>query len=392
MTIDRFRSGFLIVFAGALLPIAYLAGTPFVIMVTTLLLVCGFVLAWQPQALAGWMLGALSLCAAGGSGAYMLTQFGVSEPVFLVGAGVATSATAAFWLTHQWNRLGFARFNEVVHMYTIFGRRSIRGPTRFWLLPSILGRITARLSLVAQKTTLTMTEIATSAVTLEREVGGVLGKAHHGTRPDKVHTITLSVFFCLDPEKWDLLQRIPFFAAYQAEFAAKHGQRHAHREDHSFWNGLMEAWVREETDEYLRMLVHEQGWSPYYLAAQRLDVAHELQAVLASVAQEYGILIKQIEIIDVHVDAPAALREARNTALRARGRAEEAELMGDVILELQEAFLRRVQRSLQSAGLSNSDIADIVRSQARELVGHMHQYGHLDHFLSEYVRRRDRRD
>jgi hypothetical protein len=390
MSIDHFRSGFLFVLVVALLVVGVLEASLTIAAIAALLLFCSLGLAVLPQRAAGYMLGGFALAAAGSLGAYLAQRVGLDDPLWWMLSALVMMGAAAFWLALRWSAQTPVRYAEVVHLNTIFGRQQLRGPTRFRYPPFWFGKVMARIPLTPQKISLCVHEITTSATALLRETGGVLGKSSVGTRPDKLHSVELSIGFVIDDPNWFLLYRVPYFDRYAADVGSQQRRGQSPREQTTFWAGLAERWITEETPEHFRMLIHQRGWTSYYVDQERNAVARELHEALRAEAAKYGIVVQNVALIDVHVDAPVALRDARNMALRARGRAEEVELMGDVLLELQEAFLRRFQRSLRNAGLNAADINEIVRTQARELGWHLRQHGHLDYFLDEYVQQRPR--
>jgi hypothetical protein len=387
MSIDRFRSGFLFVLAVALLVISLVDTTPPIIALAALLFLCGVGIAQLPQRAAGYVLGALTISVAAGMGAYLAHWGGLREPLLIGATSLLVAGVTGLWLVIRWSAQTPVYFSEIVYMSTIFGWRSIRGPARYKKPPFWFGRVSARISLKVQKTTLKVREVATATAEAFRD-STVLGKSTVGTRSDKLHGVDLAVCYLVDAPRWYLLYSIPHVERHMNELAPHYGGRRTAMEQAGFWSDLMERCIHEEAAEQLRTLIHKRGWSAGYVSEQRVAVAEALRATLGEDMAKYGIIVQDVELVDVQVDAPEALRDARNLALRARGHAEEVELVGDVLLELQEAFLRRVQRSLRNAGLSTADIAEIVRSQARELGWHLRQHGHLDYFLDDYMRQR----
>jgi hypothetical protein len=389
MSIDRFRSGFLFVLAVALLVIGVLEADLLIAGLAALIFLCALGLSHLPQRAAGYTLGALTLLVVAGVGAYLAQRVGLRGPVAVGGISLLATAIAALWLALRWSAQTPVYFSEVVYLNTIFGWRTIRGPARFKRPPAWFGRVSARISLKVQKATLKVCEVATATAEQFRD-SAVLGKASVGTRSDKLHGVDMAVDYMLDPQRWYLLFSVPQFERHLSELAPHYGGRQRVMEAPGFWAELMERCITAEADEQLRTLIYRRGWSAAYVSEQRAAVAEALHDALNAEMAQYGIAVRNVALFDIQVDSPAALREARNMALRARGHAEEVELVGDVLLELQEAFLRRVQRSLRNAGLSTADIAEIVRSQARELGWHLRQHGHLDYFLDDYMRRRAR--
>lgn len=390
MSIDRFRSGFMFVLAMALLVIGVLGATLPIAVIALLLLLCGIAIARLPQRAAGYLLFLLTLSVTAAAGAVAAHWAGLREPWMLTLLSLLTAGSAALWLVLRWSAQTPVYFSEIVYMSTIFGWRSIRGPARYKKPPFWFGKVSARISLKVQKTTLKVCEVATATSEAFRD-SAVLGKSSVGTRSDKLHGVDLALCYTVDAPRWFRLYSIPHVERHMQELAPQYGGRRQAMEQAGFWSDLMERCMREEAAEQLRTLIHKRGWSAGFVSEQRAAVAEALRAALGEEMAKYGMIVQEVELVDVQVDAPEALREARNLALRARGHAEEVELVGDVLLELQEAFLRRVQRSLRNAGLSTADIAEIVRSQARELGWHLRQHGHLDYFLDDYMRQRQRR-
>jgi len=111
------------------------------------------------------------------------------------------------------------------------------------------------------------------------------------------------------------------------------------------------------------------GWSASAVRDQRDMVAAHFYEELSAEAAAMGVIIDHVELLTVDVDAPDALRKARNNSVLDQETAEGEARVGSVRVGLQRSILHQMQELLSDREhpLPPEAIAAIVRSQIREL-------------------------
>jgi hypothetical protein len=362
MNIFNFRSGFITtIFAlsalACLISPALMTFTTIIVCIGSALLVASLEWTAEVRATGGpttnqaarlpwtsYTLGGLTLATAGVVGAIIGHRFGVEDPISLIVIGVGLAMLTVALLAWRWNGLQIVGFSEQANMSTLFGFRRIRGPTRFRPLPRWLGRVVSVIGLRMLKTDLVVEEIDTregvpqDTAHLRVVNGGRSRRDEQRAYPTRIHSITLSVSYCIDGERWYMLNDIP--NANSRKQAIRATFESLSPTQPVFWDQLVESYVREEVPEVLRRVVHQQGWNATTISEDRNTVAEELLSQLRREIGPYAIQIMSVEINSVAVESPQAERAARNLALHLEHHADG-----------QLAILRQAQRLLNEPNL-----------------------------------------
>jgi hypothetical protein len=369
VSIDKNRSDFLAVIIIALLATAASLSSPLTFLCCAVTVGCAITMARMPESQAGYVLGALALASSGVASVVLINLLNEWPLPISVATAIGTMILTGLWLLSSWNKRMPVRYGEQINLNTIFGTRKIRGPTRIRKPRAWLGsRIIATLSLRPIKTAVQVLEIdvgpAPDTGTTLRIIRPGMSDLATIVEPTKIHAIELSVSYHLDGDSWFLLYNIPHAAQYTAGLG--HGVGRDHPE---YWNATATGYIEEEAPEVLRRVIHREGWSASAVRDRRELVAAHFHEELCAEAAAMGIIIDQVELLTVDIDAPETLRAVRNTSVFDQEVAESQARVGSVRIGLHRDILRQMQELLSDREhpLPPEAIAAIVRSQIREL-------------------------
>lgn len=198
----------------------------------------------------------------------------------------------------------------------------------------------------------------------------------HQTGIWNIYRLDLAIELALSPEHWRAVNRIPCDELINQLRAEYGGRGHNPWHEARYWTGLAKGYVGEIAEELTRELIHDTGWSPLDVWQRKDELARLILERLRHEADNYGIIIHSVDIVQVAVDEPEALRRTR-----------DLELMGETWQRQQGLVLETFQTSLQRLGLqlTPAEIEHLTRVHLWDLVSHLQHYGHLDFIVDDLV-------
>lgn len=189
-----------------------------------------------------------------------------------------------------------------------------------------------------------------------------------------IYCLELAIELSLSPERWRTVNSIPcdeLIHQLRTEYGGR-GRNSWH--EPRYWIGLAKGYIGEIAEELTRELVQDTGWSALSVRQRKNELAHMIRERLAPAADAYGIIIHTVDIVQVAVDEPVALRRTR-----------DLELMGEAWQRQQGLVLETFQASLQRLGLqlTAAEVEHLTRVHLWDLVSHLQHYGHLDFIVSD---------
>ncbi|MEI7643757.1 MAG: hypothetical protein WCJ55_05530 [Chloroflexales bacterium] len=370
MSIDKNRGAFLAVMIISLLITVALSPSMLTIACCILFAGCSLILSRMHEQSAGYMLGGLAVTSSGVVSVAVTNTWGEWSPLATGAAALITMILVGLGLIRSWNARMLVRYGQQITINTIFGTRQIRGPIRIRKPRAWLGsRIIATLSLRPIKTNVHVTEIdiCPDAPAIGAPISAIRHEAINlevAPRTTKIHAIELSVSYHLNGDHWFMLYNIPHAQQYIAQ-----QEKRINYDQPEYWETIVTGFIVEETPEVLRRVIHHEGWGATAVRDQRECVAARLLERLRAEAAEMGIRVDHIEILTVDIDAPEALRAARNSSVYDLEVAENQVRMGSIHIGLQRDILNHMQDLLNDSDhpLPAEVVATIVRSQIREL-------------------------
>jgi len=251
VSIDKNRGDFLAVIVLALLVTAASMPTPLTFLCCALTIGCAAVLYQMPEQRAGYVLGALALASSGVASVVLVDLLADWPLQAMVATAIAVVILTGLWLVASWNNHRPVLYSQQVILSTIFGTKSIVGPTRIHKPRAWLGsRIIAVLSLRPIKTAMRVPEIdvrpPADSSTAQHVISTEMTNLVTVDETTKIHAIELSVSYPLDGGHWFLLQNIPHAAQYTASL--EHG---VGRDNPGYWSAIATGYIDEEAPEVL---------------------------------------------------------------------------------------------------------------------------------------------
>jgi len=369
VSIDNYRRVFLAVVIIALLVTFASLPTLLTFIGCAITIGCAIWLFRLPEQRAGYFLGALAIISSGVVSVALVDRLADWPPPVTIAIAIVVMGLTAFWLMSSWNKRMPVRHGQQVNVTPIFGPRQFRGPTRIRRPRVWLGsRIISTISLRPIKTSVRVNEIdvcpaADSGTTL-RIVRPEASDLPVTVAPRKIHEVEMSLGYRLNGANWFLLYNVP----HADQYTSPDGHSIS-RDQPEYWEAIATGFIEEEAPEVLRRVIHREGWSATAVRDQREVVAEQFQHELSEEAARMGIIIEHVELLTVDVDAPEALRAARNTSVLDQEAAESQARVGSIRIGLHGDILRQMQELLSDREhhLPPEAIAAIVRSQIREL-------------------------
>lgn len=300
-------------------------------------------------------------------------------------AAIAFGAVLVSWLLATATAIWFygrliAVPDGVMYIYTGFlGPRTVKGFTRFIPPSSRFWPLRAMVPLRQLKLDIDVSEIGTLQRTTPRRL-----PRYHGTNGppkrdgeagiDNIHRLELSAVCAIEPDHWRNLLKIPSDGLV-GQLQKQYGGRSAWREQ-EFWSKIVGAYVKEIAEEQTRRVIYESGWSPLNVWQQQDVIADRIFERLVTEASEYGVQVHSLDIIEVAVDEPGAMRRKRDLTL-----------LSETWQQQQSRLLESFQASLSRLGLqlTPKEIEQITRTHLLDLVRDLQHYGHLDYIVGELV-------
>lgn len=328
---------------------------------------------------AAYLLGLGALAAGAIAALVGVSRLGVLNGITGAAAVLASwllTVAAALWF---YNRLIIVP-NGVLHVYTGFiGSWTVKGYAKIAPPPAILGRLRATVPVKQLKLNLDVAEIGT----LQKAAPNLIARRVGDTGPpdddgragiSNIHRMRMSIICSIQPERWRELLRIPCDGLV-SRLRTQHGGRGAWLSQ-EYWSDIVRGYVEEVADEQTRRVVYESGLSTLNIWQHQDAIADRIFERLVVDAEPYGISINFLDIVEVAVDEPGALRRTRDMAL-----------LGGAWQQQQSQLLETFHASLRRLGLqlSAKEIEQITRTHLRELMRDLQHYGHLDYIVSELV-------
>lgn len=370
MSIDKNRDDFLAVLGIALLSISVISPTQLTFIACLLFAICGLILFFIPEQGAGYALGGLAVTGSGATAVIGISTWTTWPPLATSAVALSVMILTTLGLIRSWSARTPVRYGQQVNINSIFGARKIRGPTRIRRPIAWLGsRMISTISLRTIKDTLQVKEIdirpalAPTGTTLRvirpETIDPVIDHS-----PTKIHAIELVVSWSIDGDQWFLLNEIPHQKAYAAELAP-----HVAHDQPEYAEAIVTGYIREEAPEVLRRVIQHEGWAAATVRDDREKVARYVLAELRAEAAKMGVIAHQVELLTVDIDAPEALRAARNNNVYGLEAIERLERVGQIKISQQRDVIHSMQELLSSPDhrISAEVAAALARTQIRAL-------------------------
>lgn len=304
-------------------------------------------------------------------------HLGLAEGWFwqAVAIGSAWALTGAYGL-RSYNKLVTVP-PGVMHVYTsLLGIRRVTGYAKIAPHVKLVERLQAVVPIALRRLDVDVTEIGTfQSVSSGVSTSGSDDRAPPGSRTNihNIHRVQIGIEFTIDPSRFYSLLTIPRddIVSQQRDEWGGNGQTEWH--DPRFWAGLARGYLGELADELTRVVIHEMGWSAEVVWHRKDELGERLFEQLQDHGAMYGILVRDVNITNVVVDEPSALRRSR-----------DLELVSETWQGQQARGLETFHETLESLGLklTRHEIEALTRMQLLDMVRHLERYGNLDR-LSE---------
>jgi len=295
-----------------------------------------------------------------------------------IAASWAATAAAAFW---HYNRL-ITIPTGIMHVYTsLLGSRVVRGYAKIVRPNPQFVRLQATVPTRRFKVDVDVFEIGTRPGASPGRVprrSEDRGPPPLERRPGiwNIYRIQVAIELALSPGSWRSVLSIPSEDLIVEQRATHGGQGRNPWHEPRFWSGIAKSYIQELADELTRQIIHETGWSALTVWQRKGQLANLISEQLALQTEGYGIIIHTLDVIDIAIDEPNALRRTR-----------DMELMSETWQHQQAMLLETFQLSLGRLGLqlNAEEIGQLTRVHLWDLVSHMKRFGHLDHIVAELV-------
>lgn len=295
-----------------------------------------------------------------------------------IAAGWAATGASALW---YYQRLVLVPAG-VMHTYTgPLRRRSVRGYSKIAPPAWFLERLQAIIPLRRLKVDVAVLEVGTR----QGAAPGQAPRRINDTGPPRlerrpgiwnIHRIELAIEIAINPNSWRDLLVVPLDDLVAEQRAIYGGPGRNPWHEPRFWASIAKAYTHELAEELTRDVVHSTGWTALTIWQHKAQLAELIFGQLEAETRNYGIVIHRLEIIDVVIDEPLALRRSR-----------DLELISQAWQQQQAMLLETFQESLERLGLQlgTEEISRLMQVHIHDLVSHLRRYGHLDQIVEELV-------